>query len=272
MKKHLKYICISIFWVCCLINPVFAQNGTLSKDIDKDWEFEIAAYGFGFGITGDVGFSQANTEVDVDFSDILENLDFGFMGFGQARKGHWSYILDGATLKVSADKSSSRRNLLTASVDVEFKQSLIGGYVGYRFYEGKGNSVLKKPTLDFLVGARYNKLSAELDAQASLLGLTLARQREKSVDWVDPVIGLRGIAFLNDKTRVTLWGDYGGFGAGSDQTWQTIGGLGYTFLNGIDVFGGYRAYAFDYEEGTGASRVAFDLIYHGPMLGMGYKF
>jgi hypothetical protein len=178
MEKPLKCICISIFWVCFLINPAFAQNGTPSKDIDKDWEFEIAAYGFAFGITGDIGFRQVNSEVDVDFSDILENLDFGFMGLAQARKGHWSYIIDGAHLKVSADKSFSRRNLLTGSVDVEIEQTAITGYVGYRFYEGKGNSVLIKPTWDFLVGARYNNLSAELGAQASLLRLSLSTERK----------------------------------------------------------------------------------------------
>jgi len=272
MEKHLKNICISIFWVCCLMNPAFAQNGTPSKDIDKDWEFEIAAYGFAAGITGDVGFRQANSEVDVDASDILENLDFSFMGMAQARKGQWSYILDGTYMKISADKSFARRNLLAGSVDVEIEQSVIAGFVGYRFYEGKGNSVLIKSSWDFLVGARYNNLSAELGVQASLLGFPLSAQRKQSADWVDPVIGLRGNAFLNDKTRVILWGDYGGFGAGSDQTWQTFGGLGYTFSNGIDVFGGYRAYAFDYEDGTGASRVALDLLYHGPMLGAGYKF
>lgn len=270
MEKNFKYI--SIFLFCILIDPAFAQNGTPSKDIVKDWEFEIWGYGIAAGITGDVGFRQANVEVDVDFSDILENLDFGFMGLAQARKGQWSYILDGIYMKLSADNSFTRRNLLTASVDVEIEQSQLSGFVGYRFFEGEGNSIFIKPTIDFLVGARYNHLSVELGGQASPLGLISPSQRKESVDWVDPVIGLRGIAFLNDKTRVIISGDYGGFGAGSDQAWQTLLGLRYTFSNGIDVFGGYRAFGFDYEDGTGPSRIAFDLIYHGPMLGMGYKF
>jgi hypothetical protein len=274
MEKNFKYISIfiSIFLFCILNDPVFAQNGTSSKDIDKDWEFEIAAYGFAFGVTGDVGFNQANAEVDVDFGDILDHLDFGFLGFGQARKGPWSFILDGTYMKLSADKSSTRRNLLTASVDAEIEQAVVAGIVGYRFFEGEGNSTFLKPSLDFLVGARYNNVSGELGIQASLLGLTLTAQRKQTEEWVDPVIGLRGTAFLNDQTRVIVWGDFGGFGVGSDFTWQTFGGLGYTFSNGVDVFGGYRAYAFDYEDGTGASRVALDLLYHGPMLGVGYKF
>ncbi len=270
MEKNFKYI--SIFLFCILIDPAFAQNGTPSKDIDKNWEFEIFGYGLAAAITGDVGFRRANAEVDVHFSDILENLDFGFMGVAQARKGQWSYILDGIYMNLSDDNAFTRRNLLTANVDVEIQQSILAGYVGYRFYEGTGNSIFIKPTIDFLVGARYNHLSVELGGQASLLGLTSASQRKESVDWVDPVIGLRGIAFLNDKTRLMIWGDYGGFGAGADSTWQTMGILGYTFQNGIDLFAGYRAYGFDYEDGSGASRIVFDLIYHGPMLGMGYKF
>jgi DNA-binding NarL/FixJ family response regulator len=40
----------------------------------------------------------------------------------------------------------------------------------------------------------------------------------------------------------------------------------------FNLFGGYRILAFDYQEGTGATRLKLDLKYSGPMLGFAYRF
>ena len=263
-----------IFFVA-LVHLLFLGNLGLASASenpnDNEWKFQVSAYLFGSGITGDAHFLGADIDVDVGFDDILDNLDFGAMGFFQAQKGPWSFLIDGAYTKIS-DGMRVDRALLSATVDVEFEQTIIGGYVGYRFLERITNDLIKRINVDFLAGVRYNNLSGKLGIGATLIGIPLSAQRNQTVDWVDPVVGLRTQLYFSDNVRLMVWGDYGGFGAGADSTWQTMGILGYTFQNGIDLFAGYRAYAFDYEEGSGASRAAFDLLYQGPVLGIGYQF
>jgi hypothetical protein len=49
------------------------------------------------------GTTSMGTGVDVDFKDILGNLEFGAMAACQARKGKWSLLTDVIYLDVSGD-------------------------------------------------------------------------------------------------------------------------------------------------------------------------
>jgi hypothetical protein len=79
--------------------------------------------------------------------------------------------------------------------------------------------------------------------------------------------------FLTDDATATR---QGGFGAGSEFTWQAIGGYGFAFgtYNGITFAGviGYRALSVDYAQGEGRQRYEFDMIQHGPILGISARF
>lgn len=69
-----------------------------------------------------------------------------------------------------------------------------------------------------------------------------------------------------------LWLDVGGFGIGSDLTYQVIGTVGYLFDSGVRVFGGWRYFAFDYETEDGGLDKTLDLGYSGPVFGASYAF
>ena len=67
----------------------------------------------------------------------------------------------------------------------------------------------------------------------------------------------------------------GGFGVGSDITWQALGAynfktsfLGYQFTAHV----GYRALSIDYEQGSGSRKIGFDMVTHGPVTGMTMKW
>jgi hypothetical protein len=57
--------------------PAAAQT-TASSDSDA-WQFEITPYILGAGLNGTVGIGGVTADVDVSFSDLLENLDAGFL-------------------------------------------------------------------------------------------------------------------------------------------------------------------------------------------------
>ena len=95
-----------------------------------------------------------------------------------------------------------------------------------------------------------------------------APNREVTVSWVDPIIGLRGAYPLNDRFSVSGRADIGGFGVGSELTWQAYGGVNYAFTDAWYGTLGYRYMSIDYE----ADRLTLDIDLHGPLIGVTYQF
>jgi hypothetical protein len=238
-----------------------------------NWQYEATLYGHAASIDGDAGIRNVDAEVDVGFDDVLENLDFGAMGFIAGRDDTWSFVLDATYTKSSAESSSARSILnttLTTTLEAEIEQTIVEGFIGRRIL---GNREAETPyRVDLMGGFRYNNISSELSAQASLLGLSAAAQRKRDVDWIDPVIGLRGEVWTSDRFRLLGWVDYGGFGIGADSTWQVAAGVNYLAWDRISLYALYRAFSFDYEDGAGADRIKLNLTYSGPMIGIGYRF
>jgi len=93
-------------------------------------------------------------------------------------------------------------------------------------------------------------------------------QFTETVDWVDPVWGLRIRGDVTEHLSVVLMGDVGGFsiGNGSSLTWQAMGGLRWRFGRHWSVVGGYRALAVD------RSNALESAMLYGPELGVAYSF
>jgi hypothetical protein len=69
--------------------------------------------------------------------------------------------------------------------------------------------------------------------------------------------------------------DVGGFGVGSDFAWSALGLFGWRFaLLGQDAAAlwGYRALGQDYSTGSGRQRFEWDVIMHGPAIGLTVRF
>jgi hypothetical protein len=103
----------------------------------------------------------------------------------------------------------------------------------------------------------------------------LAGANSGDMEWVDPFIGARIRHEFGGGQILTLVADVGGFGAGSDFSWQTIG----TFAFDVNCLGtpintvvGYRALAVDYSEDGAFGDNGMDLIEHGPILGLNLRW
>ena len=103
----------------------------------------------------------------------------------------------------------------------------------------------------------------------------IASANSGDMEWVDPFVGARIRHQFGDGQILTLVADVGGFGAGSDFSWQTIA----TFAFDVNCFGtpintvvGYRALAVDYSEDGAFGDNGMDLIEHGPILGLNLRW
>jgi hypothetical protein len=93
-----------------------------------------------------------------------------------------------------------------------------------------------------------------------------------SQDWTDPVIGGRWIWDFADVWGLIAVGDIGGFGVGSDFTWQAMGLVEWQPFRYVSLVGGYRALYQDYEDGSGLALFRYKVTLHGPMLGLNIKW
>jgi len=102
-------------------------------------------------------------------------------------------------------------------------------------------------------------------------GGTITRKRSGSLsgseNWTDPIVGARLKYNVTDALGLSLRGDIGGFGVGSDLAWSTTALADYSLSERWKLIGGYRVLDIDYENGERGlnARMA------GPVIGLQYK-
>jgi len=64
----------------------------------------------------------------------------------------------------------------------------------------------------------------------------------------------------------------GGFGAASEFTWQAFPSFNWHFSKWGSAQLGYRWLGTDYETGSGFRKFRYDVIVHGPQLGLTVRF
>jgi len=85
--------------------------------------------------------------------------------------------------------------------------------------------------------------------------------------WADPVLGARFRLNLDKGWFVSLKGDAGGFGVGSQLTWQVCTGLGKQFKERYSLLLGYRYMDVDYKNGG----FLYDTHMSGLLAGFGIR-
>ncbi len=228
------------------------------------WQFELTPYIWAAGMKGDVQSGPLpKTSTDVSFSDVLDVLDFGMMGAFEARKDRWGLLFDAIYMDLSMGATASGPGgALTVNANLEMKQTLLAAAAAYRTVEGRS-------PVDVIGGLRYVKLEASADIDGSLFGtpgITVSRSGDK--DWVDPYIGARIQHPITDRWTLVGYGDIGGFGVGSDFTWQAIAGVNYDFAKSVSGKLGYRYLSVDYDK----DGFLYDMDSYGAYLGVGIRF
>jgi hypothetical protein len=100
--------------------------------------------------------------------------------------------------------------------------------------------------------------------------------RSGSINWADPLIGLRLRTQWAPGQEIVLRGDIGGFDAGSHFSWNVLGAYTYDFMvrDGVKYSGmlGYRLLDVNFSTGDGLNKYSYDVLQHGPVLGLTITF
>ena len=90
-----------------LILSVIAASPAVGQASAPDgWKFTVAPYIFGAGMNGTTAIAGQEIDVDMSFSDVLSNLQFGAMGMVVARKGSWGMGGDAIWMALGGNGSS----------------------------------------------------------------------------------------------------------------------------------------------------------------------
>jgi len=252
------------------------------------WSFRVVPYGWFTALNGTTTVRGRSVEVDASFADIVRESDTlaALMGDFEARNGPFALLGNVAWSRIGFERGDIRSRTLAPGVTGTLSASL-GLDIEMTIIEvGGAYEVIRSGPLaiDVLAGARYWHQEADLalavTAAVQVGDLEVAGSRafahSGSVDWLDPMIGARLRYIVAPGHELLLRGDIGGFGAGSNFSWQAIGAFGFELgtYQGITFSGviGYRALYADYTQGEGRERYEFDMLQHGPILGISARF
>ena len=251
-------LCFAIFG----ISPVLAQ--TDSSVPEDEWQFSGAIYLWGADMGGT---TMRGSEVEVGFSDLVDNLEMAFMGAFAARKNNWSFLTDVIYLDIGVENTTELSipiggNLLpvTTTTDLDVKSWVMHFAGGYNLYsEGKSR-------LDLIGGARYLDLSMDLFLELQSLGPGQSRTISESLSAWDGIVGLKGHASLGERWYLPYYVDVG---AGQSKlTWQATAGIGFRAGRVWDFALVYRHLEWDLD----STRVIDDINISGPTLGVIFRW
>lgn len=237
----------------------------VAADADR-WRFNIAPYLWGAGLNGDVKVGGIEEEVDLNFIDIVKDFAFGGMLYAEARKDRYGVFTNLFFVRTKDDSSG------TIDIDVksDTAQIAVGGFyrvLDWQWGETEAGRPLKL-AVEPLAGVRWSYLRVEIEFSG---GATNLPQIDRSESFFDPIIGLRLGSGLSENWLTFVSADVGGFGVGSDYSWNVQGYLGYRLtMLGIPAIlnFGYRALHQKYEDGD----FKWDVTQRGPIVGIAYQF
>ena len=238
-------------WVAWAALGLFLStpNTLLAQSRDDSLRWRATVYGWLPGISGATKLpaTGGGGDIGMDVGEILDALDFVFMGQLEARGDRWGGFAD----YVYVDFSDSRRRVrsfsisdpagvvrVPASADLSADLGLDGSALTlagtYTLIERERFELLS------VAGARRLRIDANVDWTAagtigSLPPLARAGSAAAEPRYTDAIVGVRGRATLSQTGWYVPY--YVDVGAGdSDRTWQTAVGIGYRLSAGEVTF------------------------------------
>ena len=257
----------SILLLCGILSfQILSISAYAESNSSDKWEFQLTPYAWLAGQKGTVATLPGLPEADIDvdfYDDILGNINGALMLVGEARKGRFGLVMDVAYTDIEMENPTPL-GIFYSAVDSRTKSWMVSVAGLYRLVENQHQF------LDVIGGFRYWSVDSELTLKgAAFPGVFPERSISNSEEWVDPLIGLKGLTPIGE-SNFFVSGAFvlGGFGAGSDFMWDANVNFGYQWTKGFSTTVGYRYLDVDYEKDD----FLYDVVQQGPVLGLSWRF
>jgi hypothetical protein len=232
-------------------------------EVENNWNYELQLYALAPWIQGDTSLgyhrlllpgdnSMENVAVDMTPKTIVDNLNMGAMAHFEAhREQGWGLWLDYVFMDLGKD--------LESEAELGMFQGILEAFATYRVPMEQGY-------IDYFAGVRWWSISMDLTIEN--------KNRERSFNWYDPVLGMVWVTPINDNWKFRARADVGGFGIESDFTAAIEIGALYAINENWQVDMRFKSLWVDYEEGNVGDydRFKYDTVSYGPIVGITYKF
>jgi hypothetical protein len=250
--------CLALAISCLCAAPATAQQPAAQQ---SGWEFTLSPYAWFAGIDGQLR-TPLRREPDIDFSadfgDVVSNLrTVPIMGMAEVRYGRFGLVAD--LMNLSLEQDVTTRDVLYSGGKARVTTTGVGLIGLFRVVD------LPRGSLDLGGGIRPWWVSTRVSLDSALAE---SRSFKQSTNWVDPVISVRAHLRLTEQLGVTAYADIGGFGAGSELTWQALGVLDWHANEWLSLHAGWRYLAFDFKD----RRTSLDTSLSGPIIGATIRF
>ncbi len=209
----------------------------------SDWHVDWEPFYLWFsGLTGNVGAAGYVAPVSVSFSDVIDQLNIGLMTNLDVRRKRIGVYTDLIFMSLSSDQKTTPILPSYVGFTANAKELILDPEAYFRLVDKDRGSI------DAIGGGRYWHLNNSLDlfpVDTTQATITAGQTQ----NWIDPVLGARFRLNLNKGFFAKVYGDAGGFGVGSQLTYQTYAGIGKEFKKRFSMLLGYRYLYVDYKNG-----------------------
>ena len=207
---------------------------------ESDWHFTVSPYLWFPGVHGNiVGPNGGEFGFSASPGDLLSHFRIGLMGVVEPRYKRIVMPLDIMWIRLGSDRALPNTPGQGVA-NLHATEFFLSQKIGYRLIDSE------KVKIDALAGFRYWYFGESLSFTTNTLNFS------GSQSWVDPLVGGRITGILTPKVGVTVGGDVGGWGVGSQIDYQAFGLLGYRIKPALALQAGYRYLYFDRRRASGA--------------------
>ena len=262
--KTLSRFALFVFLLLVIVTAM-PDSAAAEETAQKDgWQFGANIYMWMPTIGGK---SDSGDTIEINFDDILKDLEFTYMGGVEARNGRWHLTTDVIYLKLEQDNNGKvtvpvgpGEADLKVDATVKLQSWVVTPAVGYSFIE------TEKVRMEVLAGARYLWLKPELDLDVTGPLKSRDKKISDSGDVWDGIVGIRGNVNLDKNWYVPYYVDIGT--GESNLTWQWMAGFGVRVSRVVDVVATWRYMYWRFDD----NKVLKKLYINGPGVGVKFRF